>query len=60
MWTLFRVVPNKIMADAWEDLLEAEGIPVLVQPDEPSLASAHRLYVPEAKLHVVNEILRKI
>ena len=42
MWALFRVVPNKIMADAWEELLEAEGIPVHVEAEEPRLCALLR------------------
>lgn len=60
MWALFRVVSNQIMADAWKELLEAEGIPVQVVPEAPNLTSARRIYIPEVKMRVVDDILRKI
>ena len=62
MWKLFRRVPNILLAEMWKELLEAEGIPVRLVPDPESQASptAKKVYVPDSKWYVVEEVLRKL
>ncbi len=64
MWSLFRDVSNIIVAEMWQQLLEAEGVPVRILPCNEDLGMVnpvcYRVYVPLGKEHVAEEVLRKI
>jgi hypothetical protein len=53
------------MAEMWKEYFEGEGIPTRVlpdpdkKPDGGELAS-YRIYVSQEKVHVVEEVLRKL
>ena len=64
MWAEVRHVPNRMLAEMWKDLFEAEGIPSRYLPADGSLTfaetAAYKVYVPSDKVHLLDEILRKI
>jgi hypothetical protein len=53
------------MAEMWKEYFEGEGIPTRIlpdpdkKPDSGELAS-YRIYVSQEKVHVVEEVLRKL
>jgi hypothetical protein len=53
-----------MIAEMWKEFFEGEGIPTRMLPesDKPGSKelSAYRLLVSQEKVHVVNEILRKL
>ena len=53
-----------MLAEMWKEFFEAEGIPARVLPDpqKPGTRelSGYNIYVSEEKVHVVEEILRKL
>lgn len=55
---------NAYVAEMWKDLLNAEAISVRIVPASGWANAAemekHEIYVPWGKLHVAQEILRKI
>ena len=64
MWAELMRVPNRYVAETWQDLLHAEGVAVrlVVTPDRAADGdlAPRILYVPDSKTHVAQEILRKI
>ncbi|MDP2948162.1 MAG: hypothetical protein Q8P22_01315 [Chloroflexota bacterium] len=65
MWVELMEVKNAYIAEAWKELLNAEGLAVRVVPLSGEWAEAgelepRKLYVSQGKLHVAQEILRKI
>ncbi len=52
-----------MLAEMWKELFEGEGIPtrLLVDSSKPGMgeSASYKVLVPEEKLHVVEEILRK-
>ncbi len=64
MWAEFMEVPNRYIAETWQELLHAEGVAVrLVVPPERATEgdfAPRKLLVPDSKTHVAREILRKI
>jgi len=65
MWVQVKSAPNLIMAEMWKEYFEGEGIPTRVlpdpdkKPDRGELAS-YRIYVSQEKVHIVEEVLRKL
>ncbi|MGD0352020.1 MAG: hypothetical protein ABSB38_00735 [Dehalococcoidia bacterium] len=65
MWVQVKSAPNLIMAEMWKEYFEGEGIPTRIlpdpdkKPDSGELAS-YRIYVSKEKVHVVEEVLRKL
>ena len=65
MWVQVKSAPNLIIAEMWKEYFEGEGIPTRIlpdkdkQPDSGELAS-YRIYVSQEKVHVVEEVLRKL
>ena len=53
-----------MMAETWKELFEGEGIPTRIMPaeDKPmgTELAAYRVYVPEDKKHVIEEVMRKL
>ena len=62
MWVEFKTVPNLITAEMWKELFEAEGIPTRILPEgsEVGEKARYRVFVPELKKHLIEDILRKI
>jgi hypothetical protein len=64
MWAKLVEVKNAYVAEMWKELLNAEALSVLVVPASGWAKAAelepHTIYVPWGKLHVAQEILRKI
>ena len=64
MWVEFRKAPNLMIAQAWKELLEGEGLPTRILPEGNILTWGERVpfvvYVPKGREHVAEEILRKI
>ena len=64
MWAKLMETKNAYTAEVWKELFNAEALSVLVVPASGWASGAelepHDLYVPWGKLHVAQEILRKI
>jgi hypothetical protein len=62
MWIEIRTAPNRMIAEMWKELLEAEGIPTRLLPEKIGAGdmAKHRVLVPELKKHLIEDILRKI
>jgi hypothetical protein len=65
MWAQVKSAPNLIIAEMWKEFFEGEGIPARILPDPEkkpaggALAS-YRIYVSQEKVHVAEEVLRKL
>jgi hypothetical protein len=65
MWAQVKSAPNLMIAEMWKELFEGEGIPTRIlpdpekKPDSGELAS-YRIFVSQEKVHVVEEVLRKL
>ncbi len=64
MWTEIKRAPNLMVAEMWKELFEGEGIPTHIMPVSglpigQELAT-YRILVPKDKVHVVEEVLRKL
>ena len=65
MWVQVKSEPNLIIAEMWKEFFEGEGIPTRVlpdrdkKPDSGELAS-YNIYVSQEKVHVIEEVLRKL
>ncbi len=64
MWVQVKTASNLIMAEMWKELFEGEGIPtrLLADPKKPGVgeAATYMVLVPSDKVHVVEEVLRKV
>jgi len=64
MWVEIKKAKNLTIAETWKELFEGEGIPTRIMPaeDKPmgTERTAYRVYVPEDKKHVIEEVLRKL
>ncbi len=64
MWTELFEVKNRYAAELWKELFDAEGVATrVVIVGDPALAgdmTPRKIYVPDSKTHVAEEILRKI
>lgn len=64
MWSEVKTAPNKMFAEMWHDLFEGEGIPSWIMPEDGTLEmtadKTYKVYVPGDKVHLIEEILRKI
>lgn len=64
MWAKLMEAKNAYSAQLWKELLNAEAISVRVVPAsgwrEAAELEPHELYVPWGKVHVAQEVLRKI
>ena len=59
-----RHAPNLTIAEMWKDVLEGEGLPTKILPEEDILQWGERvpfrIMVPRGREHVADEILRKL
>tara|TARA_B110000438_G_scaffold267353_1_gene282146 strand:- start:528 stop:722 length:195 start_codon:yes stop_codon:yes gene_type:complete len=64
MWVDYRKAKNLLTAEMWQSLLEGEGLPSKIMPNEDILdwgeAVGFRILVPKGREHVADEILRKL
>ena len=64
MWMKLMETKNAYTAEMWKELFNAEAlvvrvVPTLGGPDAAELVP-HEIYVPWGKLHIAQEIMRKI
>lgn len=64
MWIQVKSAPNLMIAEMWKEFFEGEGIPtrILPDPDKPGVKglSDYRILVSQERVHVVEEVLRKL
>ena len=63
MWVQVKSAPNLMLADMWKDFFEGEGIPARILPDidkDTCGLSEYRILVSQERVHVVEEVLRKL
>jgi hypothetical protein len=64
MWVEYKRVANQILAETWKDLLEAQDFPtrIVADPDHPEggISTPKRIFIPESKTQVADEVLRKV
>ncbi len=64
MWVKVKSAPNLMLADMWKELFEGEGIPTRILPDPGKGGtremSGYNIYVSQERVHVINEVLRKL
>ena len=64
MWVQVKSASNLIIAEMWKELFEGEGIPTRILPDpgrKPGGELAgYRILVSQERVHVIEEVLRKI
>jgi hypothetical protein len=64
MWVQVKSAPNLMLAEMWKEYFEGEGIPTRILPEEgesrPKELSAYRVLVSQEKVHVIEEVLRKL
>jgi hypothetical protein len=64
MWVKVKDAPSLMLAEMWKEFFEAEGIPARILPDPKRRStrelSGYDIYVSQEKVHVVNEVLRKL
>ena len=64
MWVQVKSAPNLILAEMWKEFFEGEGIPTRILP-EPGKSrtkelSSYRVLVSQEKVHVIEEVLRRL
>lgn len=64
MWVQIKSAPNLMMAEMWKEFFEGEGIPTRILPEGNKLemkeSSSYKVYVSQEKVHVIEEVLRKL
>jgi hypothetical protein len=64
MWVQIKSAPNLMMAEMWKEFFEGEGIPTRILPEGGKLemkeASPYKVCVSQEKVHVIEEVLRKL
>ena len=64
MWVQIKSAPNLMIAEMWKELFEGEGVPtrILPDPDKPGSAESagYRVLVSQERVHVIEEVLRKL
>jgi hypothetical protein len=64
MWVEVKKASNRMLAEMWKEYFEAEGIPTQIlsqggeAPDRE--LAVYRILVPDDRLHVIEEILKKL
>ncbi len=63
MWTYLRTASSLITAEMWKELLENQGVPVLlhVEPENAHLgcAAPRRVMIPKEKRRIAEEVLKE-
>ena len=64
MWIDYKNVPNLMIAEMWKNVLEGDGLPTKILPNDEILhwgeRVSFRVLVPKGREHVADEILRKL
>ena len=64
MWVQIKSAPNLMIAEMWKEFFEGEGIPTRILPDSERLeikeSVGYKIYVSQEKVHVIEEVLRKL
>jgi hypothetical protein len=64
MWVEIKKAKSLMIAEAWKEFFEGEGIPTHILPasGEPmgQELATYRILVPQDKEHVIEEVLRKL
>jgi hypothetical protein len=64
MWVQIKSAPNLIIAEMWKEFFEGEGIPTRLLPEPGKYSSKelleYRVMVSQEKVHVIEEVLRKL
>jgi hypothetical protein len=64
MWVEIKKVQTLMVARMWKEYFEGEGIPARIMPESGlpigQETAAYKVYVPDDKKHVVEEVLRKL
>ena len=64
MWVQVKSAPNLMIAEMWQEFFEGEGIPARILPDSDKLemreSVPYKIYVSQERVHVVEEVLRKL
>ena len=64
MWTELFEAKNRYIAELWKELFDAEGVATRVMvvgnPADATDLTPRKIYVPDSKTHVAEEIIRKI
>ena len=64
MWVEYRTAPNLMIAEMWKNMLEGEGLPTKIIPEDGIMTwgerVSFRIMVPRGREHVADEILRKL
>lgn len=64
MWAKLLEAKNRYIAEVWRELLNEEAVAVrIVVPagaDPDSALSPREVWVPDSKVHVAREVLRKV
>ena len=64
MWIQVKSAPNLMIAEMWKEFFEGEGIPTRILPDSEQLeireSAGYKVYVSQEKVHVIEEVLRKL
>ncbi len=64
MWVEIKRAPNLMIAEMWKEFFEGEGVPARILPEGNKLemreASPYRIYISQEKVHVIEEVLRKL
>ncbi len=60
MWVKVLHVQHKVLAEMWKEFFDGEQIGALVLPEnDDSHGAGYAIYVPQAKIHVAEEAVRK-
>ncbi len=64
MWVQIKTAPNLMIAEMWKEYFEGEGVPTRILPEseKPEMRelTSYRILVSQEKLHVIEEVLRKL
>jgi len=64
VWVQVKSASNLMIAEMWKELFEGEGVPTRILPDsdKPGVGelASYRIFVSQERVHVIEEILRKL
>ena len=64
MWVQIKSAPNLMIAEMWKEFFEGEGIPTRILPDSDKLemreSVPYKVFVSQERVHVIEEVLRKL
>ena len=64
MWVQVKSAPNLMIAEMWKEFFEGEGIPTRILPDAEKLemkeSVPYKIFISQERVHVIEEVLRKL